>query len=206
MERLTEEKRGAGRFVLSLSIALLIVAGLLYALELAWQAQRVSPASGKRPVPVATTVDEPAVPRPAEGESARRGSAAASESEGPTGGMVKCHMADGSLVFTDSPRRAGCVGKVRPVATKNRISIVAQQQVAQLETTAAAQPEVDVGPAPRRMVAENTGQQEAWRCRRYEEKLQQVRSEMRAGYRASEYNRLMAREREAKEGIEEYCD
>lgn len=57
--------------------------------------------------------------------------------------------------------------------------------------------------AARRATAEEKERQA--RCAKYQEKLEQVRSRMRAGYKASQYNRLMERERTLKAKIETYC-
>jgi hypothetical protein len=42
-------------------------------------------------------------------------------------------------------------------------------------------------------------------CDKYKADLEYIRSRMRAGYKAYEYNRLREKERIAKEGIAKYC-
>ena len=48
-------------------------------------------------------------------------------------------------------------------------------------------------------------QERAEKCADYQEKFAHLRSRMRAGYRASQYNQLMERERSLQRKIEKYC-
>lgn len=48
-------------------------------------------------------------------------------------------------------------------------------------------------------------QERAEKCADYQEKFEHLRSRMRAGYKASQYNRLMEQEESLRRKIETYC-
>lgn len=55
----------------------------------------------------------------------------------------------------------------------------------------------------RQETKERRGREE--KCADYQEKFEHLRSRMRAGYKASQYNRLMEQERSLTKKIERYC-
>jgi hypothetical protein len=71
-------------------------------------------------------------------------------------------------------------------------------------------PRFTPAPPPRKVIRLDSGptQQEtaqAANCAKAQEQFAHLRSRMRAGYRASQYNQLMERERSLQRKIEKYC-
>ncbi len=108
----------------------------------------------------------------------------------PTTRIMQWVDADGVTHFGDRPP-----GAAQPVTLPARENLM--QPVAPLPPTPPAKPRADEEPQAR--------PDHSAECTRYQQRLEALRAQMRWGYRASQYNALMERDRSLRRKVAKYC-
>lgn len=191
-----------GNFLVSLVIASLLVTILLLLLELGWR-DAAPPGAARGVSSVSPVTPDTGVPpsRPA----VKRPEARVVSASSKTSGVIKCRGEDGSVSYLDAARQSKCRGESTPLGGQGNISIIARPPGRQVSTRHEAPVQRQESPPVRHRSTRSKFEVRRKRCRRYKQRLERVRSLMRAGYKAHEYNRLMERKRAAKAAITDYC-